>query len=149
MEPRATGRAVAFALLLTVGTMPLVATGASHGTFEGAILLGNPTTAVTRGVSEAAADCQPGSPANGVDGVWHRVDEFAGGTFTLTMESTLDADLYFYTLDCTSINDKRDGAEALMGFAETGDVPPDAGYAIVNGFVGSGSYTLKFQAAGG
>ncbi|PSG98256.1 hypothetical protein BRD56_01290 [Thermoplasmatales archaeon SW_10_69_26] len=121
---------------------------AGHGeTFEedGEILLGQPGTNAGVGVTELGAACDTESELNGVDGQWYAIDGFDDHDFELTMDDTLDVDMYFYTTECEFIDDGFDGAEAFLGGTEDGTVPSEAAFAVVDGFAGTGDFTLSIS----
>ncbi len=130
---------VALAVLIALPTA-----AAASQTFEGTITVGHPATGVGVGVTELAAACDPGSDLNGVDGHWYEVSTYASGTFVLTMAETLDADVWFYDANCTLI-DHGEGAQGILGVTEIGTVPADADHAIVNGYMGTGSFVLTLE----
>jgi hypothetical protein len=117
---------------------------AGHGeTFDedGEILVGQPGA----GVTERGAACDTESGLNGVDGQWYAIDGFGDHDFELTMDDTLDVDLYFYTAGCDFVNADADGAEAFLGGTEDGTVPSEAAFAVVDGFAGTGGFTLSIS----
>lgn len=119
---------------------------ADHGTFEatGEILVGNPSTGVIGGVTELAAPCDTGSDLNGFDGQWHDISGFSDHAFVLDPADTLDADVWFYNASCGFISNST-GAQAFIGANENGTVPENATFAVVDGFVGTGSYKLSIE----
>lgn len=134
-------RTTAAALLL--GSLLVLPTAvAASTTFSGTITAGHPATGVGVGVTELGAACDTEADLNGVDGHWFDVAAYDGWTFVLTMDATLDADVWFYDASCTPIDDGS-GAKGIIGVQETGKVPSNAAYAIVNGYAGTGSFTLK------
>lgn len=112
---------------------PLVATGT--------ILVGHPATGVVGGVTENLAPCTTDDPLNGVDGVWVDLGDFQGHDAVLTVDATLDGDLYFYDSGCGFLPEGTMAA-GFLGATEAGVVPVDAQYAIVDGFLGTGAFTL-------
>jgi subtilisin family serine protease len=107
--------------------------------FAGSILVGNPASA-DAGVVQTAAACNPASPLNGLDGVWYNIAG-AGSSFSLTMDATLDVDVYFHTASCARVGGSI-GAQGFLGATEAGTVPSGAAFAIVNGFAGTGTFVL-------
>ena len=57
------------------------------------------------------------------------------------MDPTLDADVWFYDAACNFINDDS-MAQAFVGETESSTVPAGAAYAVVDGFAGTGNFTL-------
>ena len=111
---------------------------AGHGpqfTATGTVLVGDPASAVIGGVTENVAPCDPGSAANGVDGIWYDIQGFGVHTATLTMDSTADFDIYWYDESCQFIDDVTMAAN-FVGETEMGTVPFDARYAVVDLFIG-------------
>lgn len=115
---------------------------ASADDYNGDILLGSPPAGLGTGTTELAAPCDDQSDLNGTDGVWFDIGDDDGTSFTLTMDATLDADVYFYDAECDYISDTV-GGQAGLGADESGAVPSDATYAIVVGYLGTGSFTLS------
>lgn len=116
---------------------------ASHtAEFTGTILVGNPMTGIVGGVTENVEGCSPGGATEGLDGVWFDIAGFGGGTGVLTNADTLDGDVWFYTAGCGFINNAAMAAKGL-GETETGAIPEAAAYAVVDGFVGTGDFTLS------
>jgi len=135
-------RVIVVALAVLALVAPTV--GAEHPhREESGTLVGNPTTGVAdASLAETLAPCQPDGLGEGVDGDWYEIEHFATHDFRLEPAPALDADLWFYTEDCTEIDDDTDGARGLLGETETGDVPYDARYVVVTGFLGAGTYEL-------
>lgn len=140
----------AITLMVAVSLFTMVpAASASHDeTFEedGEILAGQPGTGLGVGAAELGAACDTDSDLNGVDGQWHNITGFAEHEFELTMDDTLDVDVFFYDADCSWINADSTGAEGFVGQTEDGTVPANAAFAVVNGWAGTGSYTLTINA---
>jgi len=137
------------ASLLATAVLALAAAPAAAGsstTFEGRISIGHPTTFLGLGVTELFAPCDEASELNGVDGVWFEVAGLAGADFLLTMEQTLDADVYFYDDSCSFL-EADGGADNFFDLPESGTVPPGAEYAIVTAFTGFGAFTLTLTTA--
>lgn len=125
------------AIALTLAATPL----AAADTYSGSILVGHPVTAVIGGVTENAEPCTPGGATAGIDGVWFDIGDVGGMAFSLTMDDTLDADVWFYTASCAFI-DSNVGALAGFGTLESGAVPAGAKFAVVDGFAGTGGFQL-------
>src|SRR5438552_11414162 len=108
-------------------------------TYSGSVVVGHPVTAAAGGVSEIAAACSPGGAVDGIDGQWFALAATdPGQAATLTMDPTLDADVWFYDAACNFINDDS-MAQAFVGETESSRVPAAAAYAVVDGFAGTGT----------
>jgi hypothetical protein len=136
------------AAAILVPALALAVPMAGHATHSedpliasGTILVGHPVSSISGGVTENLAPCTPADPINGVDGVWVDLLDFQGHDASMVVDATLDADVFFYTAACDYVA----GADLNAGFLgepEAGTVPADAQYAVVNGFLGTGSFTL-------
>ena len=130
-----------FALLACAGLVALAPGFArADEPITGSILVGNPGTQFG-GVSETAAPCLPGDDLDGIDGAWVELPEDAGGkvltvTATDDMAALQDLDVYFYGAGCEYMADTALNAEG-SGVAETGEVPAEATFAIVDLFTGA------------
>lgn len=135
----------AVALLLVASAVP---GGAGHAAFsEDGTILGPPGL-----LTEILAACDPASPLNGVDGIWYDITGFGGHTAILTPgEDTTDVDAWFYTADCTFIDDDSMAQEFIPPFSETGGVEAaavsfDAAFLVVDLFFGAGgTFTLTIS----
>lgn len=114
-----------------------LATAAEHG---GAIFLGAPAFGLGLGPTEFLHPCDEAAQTTNLDAVWFAIAGEGTG-FTLVMDLTLDADVYFYDADCGYL-DTTQGAQGFLGDTEEGPVPPGAAFAIVVGYAGSGSFVL-------
>lgn len=128
----------ALALLL------IAAPAVSAQTYSGSILVGHAVTGLAGGATEIFEACTPDGELAGVDGVWFDIGTGDNRTFALTMDSTLDADVYFYDAGCSYISDYS-GAQNFLGEAEAGIVPEGARFAIVDGFAGTGAFELTIS----
>lgn len=132
----ATATAIAAALLALGAT-----TAAAE---EGSVLVGHPATFVAGGVSENLG-CPAGGDArfDGIDGAWFAIPETTA-SIIIDPSATLDADGFFYTADCSFIEEVT-LAQAGLGSQERGNVPEGAAFVVVDGFVGTGSFTIDFR----
>jgi len=121
----------------------------------GTIALGNASqTAGEGGITENGAPCELGSELNGLDGVWLDVSGLEGLDAVLTFSgenaAVSDADVYFYSAECSKLEDDSmaqnfiaAGRAPFETNVESGSIPEDAAFAIVNGFFGANiSFTL-------
>jgi hypothetical protein len=116
------------------------ATGGETLTVTGSILVGHPATSITT-ITERLTSCDPIGRGNGLDGAWVDLLSFQNREATLSVAPTLDADVYFYTRECSFISG-TDMALNGLGGDEIGTTPADAGFALVAGFLGTGTFTL-------
>lgn len=133
-------------LALTAGALSALLAAAAPAHAE-MILVGNPATAVGAGVTEFVGGCDPASPVQGIDGYWYDIAGKAGAPATLTMDPTLDVDAYFYDSACTYLDATTSDGSPIMGAGFIGEtehatVPDGARYIVVNGFAGTGNFTL-------
>jgi hypothetical protein len=114
-------------------------------TYTGTITVGNPASAVTGGVAETIDFCDPSGSTNGIDGKWFDIGASdATRNATLTTDPTLDGDVYFYDVGCQLIGD-FDMATVGPGSPEAGVVPATAEFVVVDGFLGTGAFTLSID----
>lgn len=125
---------------------------ANHNFDESGIVpLGTPLIWEGVGISEALAACDPGSPFNGLDGMWFEIDGFAGHEFTLTMDDGSDYDIFFYDDGCNRIEGVGDcfmdlGLVAPFDcYTEEGEVPEGTAYTLVHNYVGVGGFRLIIE----
>jgi hypothetical protein len=91
------------------------------------------------GISEIAAACDPGSEADGIDGLWVDVPaEKRDGTGFIralgSSEAPYDVDVWFYDATCNLLPGQL--ANVLTG-DEQGPIPAGANYAVVNMWAGA------------
>lgn len=131
---------ITIALAVVLGTL-LASPASAAFSGSGSILVGHPVTGFTGGVAEIAGRCDSQSELNGTDGVWFDISGNENLTAVLTMSEELDADAWFYDANCRFI---RDSSMAQLGIGETevGIVPGGAAYVVVDGFLGSGTFTI-------
>jgi hypothetical protein len=149
-------------MLAAVTTAPAALAGTHTGgrTYLGWIKAAHPGLPVTL----LGAPCHPRSPLNGVDGVWYQVPR--GATHVrMTPARTLDASVLFYTVypggtpavvsadgglggGCRFVSGifGRHGIYGNgFGGVASGSVPAGASFVIVNGYMGTGTFTLMFS----
>lgn len=107
------------------------------------------------GISEQAA-CDSGSDLQGIDGYWYDLGaEGVSGTgfeFLLTTDDPMDVDALFYDSDCGQVAVVGDcfvatGLDDPLGDCqeESGPVPDNAEFLLVQNFAGSGTYQLTIS----
>lgn len=118
----------------------------------GSLEIGIPVSDIVGSVAFNVGSCDPAGPLNGVDGAVYDISKHAGHYLELELESTLDADVYFYTAECDLIDEHLEAAEGsyddsfnngFVGETERGFIPPEAAFAEVAGYLGNGGYVLK------
>lgn len=106
---------------------------------EGTILIGNPGGLLPGGVSEILEGCGFGTGEfNNIDGIAFVVPGEAlnrAATLTITGQFGVDADVYWYTAACGLVDDFT-MANTLQA-NETGVVPADAAYGVIDLIVGA------------
>ena len=124
-----------------VAAASLAAVPAIADEYSGSIFIGHPVTAVAGGIDENLGGCN-GIADPGIDGQWFDLRNEAPGSFAiLDPDDSLDADAWFYTASCGFIDDDV-LARQFVGAAETGTVPAGAAYVVVDGYAGTGNFTL-------
>lgn len=125
---------------------------------EGSIQLGQPGGWVGVGHEYMSHPCEElknedgSGNYDGFDGVWIDLRDKAqeGTPLAVTMDQTLDIDIYFYALqdlnedgepECTRISDSA-VAGGFFGEGETGEVYPGAQFIWVEGWGGHGDFTV-------
>lgn len=114
---------------------------------EGEIAVGNPMGAIGGGISEIVADCDPGAPAQGIDGITFAVPAAARGkvaTLSTSGPAGIDVDVYWYDANCrpdfgASMTRRGTGNE-------TGTIPVDTVVGVVDLIVGARAH-VKVTAA--
>jgi hypothetical protein len=94
-------------------------------------------------VTAVGAACDPTSPLNGIDGVWYKIPRGATRV-TFTPSALLDADLLFRTGTCQGITDGGVLNGQGYGRRVSGPVPKNASFVLVNGWLGTGAFTVTF-----
>jgi hypothetical protein len=148
-------------LLAVVAATPALASNhAKVVTYRGSILVAHVEPLVTW----QGAACDPRSPLNGIDGVWFKVPPGATGSVTLTPGDALDAQVLPYalvrggatgpsaldnSLDCGR-TDTYGSVPMQSGFGQpvSGQLPAGTEFVLINGFYGTGAFTLQFRLAG-
>lgn len=119
----------------------LAAAPAIADEYSGSILIGHPATAVAGGVDENLGGCV-GIADPGIDGQWFDLQHEAPGSHAiLDPDDALDADAWFYTASCEFINNDV-LARQFVGVTEAGTMPSGAAYVVVDGYAGTGNFTL-------
>ncbi len=154
-------RAILACLVAATVAIPGFAHAAGPKTFSGTILVGDPVTSVTGGVSEtgrtlnptgSGPDCVSAQPTDGVDGLFFDVSDYAGQAAVLAdvndSAGVNDLDVWFYDATCSVIGSYAAMAtDPAPGVGETGVVPDNAAYAVVDLFAGANaSFTLTVGA---
>jgi len=131
-------RFAAACAVATIVAGPMSAT-AGDGPIAGSILIGHPLTGVTGGVTEIAGACDPASPFQGVDGHWVQLAGQTQADLVQTANADIsDLDIYFYTAECGFVAGASLATDAIGG-GESGPIPAEAGYLIVDAFIGAGA----------
>ncbi|GAC1321672.1 MAG: hypothetical protein NVSMB12_21950 [Acidimicrobiales bacterium] len=138
-----------FALVcMTVAIAPAARAGTpAETTYTGWIKLAH---GAFNAVTEVGAPCDPTSPLNGLDGVWYKLPR--GSTHvTLTPSAILDADVVFRAgpggrLGCHGVPGEGGFLPGRgYGHAVSGSVPSEATFLLVNGFLGTGAFSIRFS----
>lgn len=103
---------------------------------EGSILFGVPVA-----VQNAADPCNPDSELNGLFSAWYDVSELQGESFEILVSENLDIDPLLWDADCEFI-DYGGAPLGFLGADESGTISEGSHFLLVQGYVGSGDYTL-------
>ncbi|MFP5224056.1 MAG: hypothetical protein ACLGH3_00640 [Actinomycetota bacterium] len=130
---------LAAAMLAAFAAAPMAAQAEPVVLAEGNILVGNPNGAVTGGVTEILEACNFGTgELQGVDGIAFEVPVEAlnrPAALATSGAAAIDVDVYWYDSACGLIEDFSMGT---LGEAnESGTVPADAAYGVVNLIIGA------------
>jgi hypothetical protein len=132
--------ALMLAVVAATSASALAATGTRTTTYKGSILLAH---GAFNAVTATGAACHPKSRLNGIDGVWYKIPQGATRV-TFAPSARLDADLLFRTAACQGMP-YDDLPAHNWGQVVSGPVPKGASFILVNGWLGSGTFTIKFS----
>ncbi len=142
-----------------ISAFAAVPASANHGTFNDEAFLAvgtGPLWWEGLGITEQA-NCDAGSDLQGIDGVWYDLEaEGISGTghdFFLTTDDPMDVDALFYDADCGQVEVVgacwiESGVDLpILGNCqeESGAIPDDAEFLLIQNFLGSGTYQLTIS----
>lgn len=116
----------------------------------GSVVVGTPVASQIT-LNWFVAGCDPASGLNGVESVMYDVRKLANHYAEVTPEATLDADVWFWDEECAYIDHHDEDpakpyddnlASGDVAVVERGYIPPNAAYAEVGGFAGTGGFTF-------
>lgn len=114
---------------------PLVTADEQYaGTFLGPGTLG-------LGHQDALSDCAPDDTPLGQGFLFALSGDAPGNAFVLTMDPTIDVDVWFYDDDCHELGGAV-GAQGFVGETETGTIPAGATVAFVENYLGAGAFDM-------
>lgn len=136
---------------------------ASHGTYSDEQFIAVGTGPLWYEQAHAAitqqAECDPSSDLQGIDGYWYDLEAEGIGVgdahdFLVTTDDPMDVDVLFYDDSCglvhvvgncfisTGLGDNDPLGDCQE---ESGPVPEQAAYVLVQNFLGSGTYQLTIS----